>query len=96
VFLAPSDYDISFVDVVEPMGAQVLIDGKATGAPTMIGSGFGVARVHLGPGNNGAHVLTSNLPVGIQVMGYGSFTSYQYPGGLNLDSIAPPPPPPVK
>jgi hypothetical protein len=96
VFLAPADYDVSYVDVVEPMGAQVQIDGQPTAAPKLIGSGFGVARVHLGPGNNGAHVLTSNLPVGIQVMGYGSATSYQYPGGLNLLSIAPPPPPPVK
>jgi hypothetical protein len=31
--------------------------------------------------------------VGIQVVGYGSYTSYQYPGGLNLTLIAPPPPP---
>jgi hypothetical protein len=25
------------------------------------------------------------------VLGYGSYTSYQYPGGLNLKRIAPPP-----
>jgi hypothetical protein len=29
--------------------------------------------------------------VGIQVLGYGLYTSYQYPGGLNLEIIAPPP-----
>jgi hypothetical protein len=38
-------------------------------------------------------VLVSDKPVGLQVMGYGSYTSYQYPGGLNLGLIAPPPPP---
>ena len=27
--------------------------------------------------------------------GYGLYTSYQYPGGLNLNLIAPPPPPPM-
>ena len=92
IFLAPSDYPVSFVDVVQPMDAQVTIDGAGTGVPpTAISSNFGVARVPLGPGNNGAHVLTATAPVGIQVVGYGNYTSYQYPGGLNLDAIAPPP-----
>jgi hypothetical protein len=27
------------------------------------------------------------------VLGYGDYTSYQYAGGLNLLTIAPPPPP---
>jgi hypothetical protein len=96
VFLAPSDYPVSFIDVVMPMtGANVVLDGQPlTVQPTLISSGFGVARVPLSPGNNGAHVLTSALPVGVQVMGYGSFTSYQYPGGLNLSIISQPPPPP--
>ena len=30
--------------------------------------------------------------VGAQVLGYGTFTSYQYPAGLDLARIAPPPP----
>jgi hypothetical protein len=92
IFLAPADYDESYVDVIQPMNAQVTIDGAGAPGPQGIGSGFGVARVHLGPGNGGAHVLTATAPVGIQVMGYGAYTSYQYPGGLNLDAIAPPPP----
>lgn len=92
IFLAPADYDESYVDVIQPMNAQVTVDGAGAPGPQAIGSGFGVARVHLGPGNGGAHVLTATAPVGIQVMGYGAYTSYQYPGGLNLDAIAPPPP----
>ena len=59
---------------------------KAIGA-----SGYGVARYKLGPGNSGAHTLMSDKPVGIQVMGYGQYTSYQYPGGSDLLAIAPPP-----
>jgi hypothetical protein len=97
VFLAPTDYTESYVDVIEPMGAGVMLDGKpAANAPTPIGSGYGIARVPLGagPSNDGAHVLTASSPVGIQVIGYGSYTSYQYPGGLNLGIIAPPPPAP--
>jgi IgGFc binding protein len=95
IFLAPSDYSVSYVDVVQPMDATVTIDGADSGvAPTQIASGYGIARIQLGLGNNGAHVLTASAPVGIQVVGYGNYTSYQYPGGLNLDAIAPPPPPP--
>lgn len=93
VFLAPADYEVSFVDVVHPLGAALTLDGNAVGIkPTEIGSGFGVARIQLGAGNGGAHVLSGTAPFGIQVMGYGAYTSYQYPGGLNLDAIAPPPP----
>jgi len=76
------------------MSATITLDGTPfSGAPKAIGSSaFGIARIKLGPGKDGAHVMTSTAPVGIQVMGYGSYTSYQYPGGLNLDAIAPPPP----
>jgi len=92
IFLAPSDYDVSFVDIVGPPGANVMVDGVPVGAFTPVGSsGYGVARYQLGVGNAGAHDLTSDEPVGIQVMGYGQYTSYQYPGGSDLMAIAPPP-----
>lgn len=95
VFLAPSDYDVSYVDIVMPTTAQVTLDGAPLAtAVTPLSSGFGVARVPLSLGNNGAHLLEATEPVGIQVVGYGLYTSYQYPGGLNLNVIAPPPPPP--
>lgn len=93
VFLAPDDYDISYVDIVMPTGASVTLDGAAISVtPTPIASGFGIARVRLGNTPGGGHILQSTEPVGIQVMGYGAYTSYQYPGGLNLEKIAPPPP----
>jgi hypothetical protein len=95
VFLAPSDYTVSYVDIAAPTGANIMLDGAAvTTAPKAIsGTSFGVIRAKLGAGQSGAHVLTSDQPVGIQVVGYGSATSYQYPGGLDLRVIAPPPPP---
>ncbi|HET6585575.1 MAG TPA: IgGFc-binding protein [Nannocystaceae bacterium] len=95
VFLAPLDYSKNFVDIVQPMAADVELDGApAMGVLTPIGaSGYGVRRVQLDAGKSGAHVLVASEPVGIQVSGYGEYTSYQYPGGLNLDVIAPPPPP---
>jgi hypothetical protein len=93
IFLAPDDYTESYADIVAPAGTTLTLDGASVGAQiTMVGTGgFGIARVLLGPGQSGAHVLTATNPVGLQVMGYGLYTSYQYPGGLNLAPIAPPP-----
>jgi IgGFc binding protein len=94
VFLAPDDYMVSYVDVVLPDGATVSLDGQPLDAPAApIANGYSVTRQKLGAGNQGAHVLESDQPVGIQVMGYGWQTSYQYPGGSNLLLIAPPPDP---
>ena len=92
IFLAPSDYDVSYVDIVGPTGVTVTIDGAAVSGFQAIGAtGFGVARFKLGAGAGGSHVLAASAPVGIQVMGYGLYTSYQYPGGSDLTAIAPPP-----
>jgi hypothetical protein len=99
VFLAPSDYAENFADIVTPLGANVVLDGTAlvTMAAHRIADGYGVMRVSLNgvnPNALGVHVITASAPVGLQVLGYGDFTSYQYPGGLNLKQIAPPPPDP--
>lgn len=93
VFLAPLNYDVSYADVVMPLDATLTLDGAPVIAtPQTIGSGYGVARLPLGAGKDGAHVLVASKPVGLQVLGYGRYTSYQYPGGMNLKAIAPPPP----
>lgn len=97
VFLAPSDYDVNFADVVAPSGTDVFLDGQRLNPSrlTAIGDGYGTLRIPLNgvnPTGNGAHVLVASAPVGLQVLGYGLYTSYQYPGGLNLTPIAPPPP----
>jgi hypothetical protein len=99
VFLAPSDYQENFVDVVAPIGTVVVMDGLPllwTGVHE-IADGYGTMRISLSginPSALGAHVLIASAPVGMQVIGYGMFTSYQYPGGLNLKRLAPPPPDP--
>jgi hypothetical protein len=91
IFLAPDDYDVSFADVVQPMDATLLLDGTpVTQTPTLISSGHGATRI---PISGGAHRLESTQPFGLQIVGYGEYTSYQYPGGLNLGMIAPPPDP---
>ncbi len=92
VFLAPQNYDVSFVNVVAKLGAKVALDGNvvAQGEYHAIGaSGFGVARVKLG--STGIHRAEGDGKFGISVYGYGRYTSYMYPGGLNLTHIAPVP-----
>ncbi len=93
VFLAPIDYQENYAVIIAPTGTSVSIDGTPqVVTATPIGSGgFGVMRVPLAAGQAGAHVLTASNPVGLQVMGYGSYTSYTYPGGSDLALIAPPP-----
>jgi hypothetical protein len=94
VVLAPDDYDVSYAQITAPKDATLTLDGEPvtlTGT-SAFAAGFVVQRVKLGPGKNGAHVLLASQPVGLQVMGYGKYTSYQYPGGLDLARIAPPPP----
>jgi len=93
IFLAPSDYDMNFADVVVAPGTTLTLDGAAvTAAAGSVGPNFSVVRIPLGTGNaNGTHVIRGSQPFGIQVLGYGQYTSYQYPGGLDLRGIAPPP-----
>ncbi|MBI2392476.1 MAG: IgGFc-binding protein [Deltaproteobacteria bacterium] len=93
VFLAPDDYLVNYVDVVAKPGTKLKLDGsEVTESGDSLGD-YEVTRVKLGPGPSevGAHVLESDKPFGIQVLGYGAYTSYHYPGGLNLSAIAPPP-----
>jgi hypothetical protein len=99
VFLAPTDYEENFADIVFPFGAAMVLDGVGlvTRNAKPIAGGYGIIRVSLNRVNvagHGAHVLEASAPVGLQVIGYGDYTSYQYPGGLNLKQIAPPPPDP--
>lgn len=92
VFLAPDDYLVNYVDIVAPKGTKIKLDEVELTSPDSL-SGYDIYREKLGPGPQGvgAHNLTSDKPIGIQVLGYGLYTSYHYPGGLNLSAIAPPP-----
>jgi hypothetical protein len=95
VFLAPDDYEVNYVDIAARKGTTITLDGTAVSdvGSDLSGTEYTIYRVKLdtGPSMVGAHVLESDKPIGIQVLGYGEFTSYQYPGGLNLVPIAAPP-----
>ncbi len=94
VFLAPTDYKSNFVDIVAPAGATLTLDGqdRSSELAPIDGTDFLAARIELDAGDNGQHTLVASKPVGLQILGYGENTTYQYPGGLNLGKIAPAPP----
>ena len=92
IFSAPSSFDSSFVNIIAPAGATVTLDGVSVSSSEFRGigsSGFGVARHQLD--GQEVHTLEASQPVGILVYGYGRYTSYMYPGGLDLERITPPP-----
>ncbi len=84
-FLAPMSYAISFVGVSAPTGAQVILDGSPIAGLTPVGgTGYDTANVSI---TGGVHSMTSSSPFGVVVYGFGSYTSYMYPGGLDLQRI---------
>ncbi len=93
VFLAPDDYEDSFVDVIAPKGATVALDGddRTSALRDIPGTDFRGASLRLEAREGGVHTLTSSAPVSVQVLGYATTTGYAYPGGLNLGLIAPAP-----
>ena len=94
-FLAPTDYDSNYADILVPDGATAILDGETlTESGEAIGSsGWSLIRAPLNSAAGGIHTLTTDddRGLGLQVMGFGHATSYYYPGGMNLDLIAPPP-----
>lgn len=88
LFHAPTNYQSNYVNVVAPVKAIVLLDGISLVSFAPIGNtGFGVARVPLNNAGNGNHNISATLPFGISVYGYGQYTSYWYPGGLDLTPL---------
>ncbi len=87
-FIAPPTYNENWVSVIAPNGATVTVDGTNHTSGTAIGSssGYWTLPVKLCSGScSGVHQATGTAPFGIEVYGYGAYTSYMYPGGLNLN-----------
>ena len=89
-FVASTTYDSNFINVIVPEGVLPTLDGVALPqTATAVGtSGYAVVRVELGRDDE-VHRITADEPFGLVVYGYGRFTSYMYPGGLDLRRISP-------
>src|SRR5258705_9550916 len=91
-FTAPNNYYINWATIVAPTGNSVTVDSTTVSSSsfTSIGtSGYGYYHYKICD-NGGSptctssssnHTASSTGSFGIQVYGYGSYTSYWYPGG---------------
>jgi hypothetical protein len=90
LFHSPTNYESNYVDVTAPVGANVMLDGAPLNFTPIGTTGYALSRVSAltsGPNNDGNHSIQSSQGFGITVYGYGQYTSYWYPGGLNLNTI---------
>jgi hypothetical protein len=87
-FVVPNSYTANFINVVGRTGARILLDGTAlTGIGTAIpGTAFSVWRQSVTAGSH--QIVTSDTAgFGLKVSGVARYTSYAYPGGLDLAAL---------
>jgi hypothetical protein len=97
VFLIPKGYDRNMVTVVRRAGIQVTLDGAAVNTTfanlgTHDGQEYEYAHIQLQTGN---HVIESEEPLSITVVGYSQDVSFGYPGGSGVARISDVPDPPI-
>src|SRR4051812_15538975 len=87
-FVVPSSYTSSFINVVGRTGASILLDGTALpGAGTVIsGTLWSVWRLSIAPGSHRINTAGAT-GFGLKVLGVAPYTSYTYPGGLDLRTL---------
>jgi hypothetical protein len=90
LFHAPVNYETNYVNITAPMDASITLDGATTpltGFEAIGATGYGLLRVTLDNSGDGNHRLVGDQAFGISVYGYGQYTSFWYPGGLDLSPI---------
>ncbi|MGM0597452.1 MAG: IgGFc-binding protein [Myxococcota bacterium] len=95
-FATPASMERNFVNVISliPDGSQeyIILNGEPI-TPDMyepVNSGYGVARIEItGTNAHNIHSPNENIRFGIEVYGFANYTSYLYPGGLDLQLINP-------
>jgi hypothetical protein len=93
-FTASPTYDSNFINVIAKIGSDVLLDDEPLdGDASDVGdSDYQVIRTRLPQDGGGVYQIRADQPFGLVVYGYGRFTSYMYPGGLDLRRITVPGP----
>lgn len=88
IFLTPMTYDVDFVIVTRPAGAEITLDGLPIADALFIpvGDDWEVGRTEIA---DGVHRITGTAAFGIIAVGYSPWVSYGYPGGMNLEVINP-------
>jgi hypothetical protein len=86
--LVPDTYALNFASLVAPRGADITVDGDPIPEADWTNVGAEHAHVTL-PLSPGPHHLSSGEGFGVKVYGVALWTSYAYPGGLDLEPIYP-------
>jgi len=90
-FLIPDSYEQNYINVIAPRGAMVTLDGNMLmGTPVNVGSNLVVYYLNVPAGQHTLRTMSAVERVGLKVYGVASFTSYAFPGGLDLAPISPP------
>jgi hypothetical protein len=95
-FLTPDSITYNYVTIIAEVGEQgqgaiINLDGQQVSfanVPRIGNSQYGAVRVDLSSSGE-YHTITGNTPFGIMVYGFARYTSYFYPGGLNLAYLYP-------
>jgi len=87
-FYVPQTYPNNFVNVVAPAGTELIMDDMPLRGSM---STVGTMNIFTLPITSGPHRLRSSgaQPIGVKVYGVARYTSYMYPGGLDLQLITP-------
>ncbi len=97
-FLVPETMTYNFVNIIAEVGEAgsgdpgIYLNGEPVsfaGAMPIGNTSYGVARIDLTNKPTNYHTVTGLRPFGIMVYGFASYTSYFYPGGLDLEYISP-------
>ncbi len=83
--LAPESYALHYVNLAIPRGGEVTLDGQVIAGGESIADGaWEQVTVEV---SGGVHRLEGTSAFGVWVYGFGNYTSYMYPGGLDLKVI---------
>jgi hypothetical protein len=86
-FLAPTSYEVNYLTVIHEIGAYPSLDGTSLSG---WGTTMDITNTHAKTEleiEGGIHYIDSDTPFAIMVYGVGSYTSYMYPGGLDLGKV---------
>lgn len=87
-FTVPSSYVSNFINVVTAEGGALEMDGQPLRGSSSVVAGFTVYTLPIAPGNHRIQSATGQ-GIGLKVYGVAPYTSYAYPGGLDLRQITP-------
>ena len=88
IFLTPSGFTNNYVTIIREVGSTTTLD-SATVTATFLPVPGGRYEVGHIPVTATTHHISSTVPFGIILEGYGYANSYGYPGGMNLEIINP-------